>query len=356
MSDAPHLAPPRLAPPCLAPPRLAPPRLARTPRVGRAPLWCAALFAFVALGADFLASGRPVLARLRGELRFFPNLTRPSDVPGDLDGLQAVMTPGDWYVSAPVPYAPEQSRSEGEVRALRAPSSQHWLGTDRAGCDVLARLIHGARTSLGIGLLTALFALGAGVALGALAGAGGRVADALCSRVAETFSSFPPLVLLCALQAFTLGAHRGAASIVLTALALAAAGWPHYYRLVRASVRSARAQEYAVAAVALGVSPLRLAVRHLLPAAWPQVATAAAFTVPSAILLEASLAYLGVGPSVDLASWGELLHQAGFGGARWWLIAFPGLAIFLAAGSLLWLADGVRNALDPRPTALRSLR
>lgn len=318
-------------------------------RLWRAPggafaLLAVALLLFTTLLADFLASSRPILARLEGQLHLFPNLIAPDGFPDDLDAFEARMRDGDWYVPALVPYGPQQSRIGGRVRALRPPSREHWLGTDRAGVDVLARLVHGARASLGVGLTAAVLAALVGAVLGALAGGGGRRLDGLLCRIAEATVAFPPLVLLCALQA--LAWSRG---ILSTAVVLAAAGWPHLFRLVRGEVLRLREQDWVVAARAAGAGPLRLVVRHLLPATLPLVATAIAFAVPSAILLEVSLSYLGIGLSPDVPSWGELLHQAGFGAARWWLVLFPGLAIFTAAAALLLLAEAARSVLDPRP-------
>ena len=303
----------------------------------------------VALFADFLASDRPVLARVRGELRFFANVMQPTDLPPDLDGLDEAMQPGDWYIAALVPYGPLQARVRGEVHALRPPSSAHWLGTDRAGCDVFARLVHGARASLGVGLVAALLACGLGALLGLWAGAGGRFADGALSRLAEAFAAFPPLVLLCALQAIAY--ERGALGLVATGAALGLVGWPYTFRIARAQVRSARARDYVMAARSLGASPMRIALVHLAPAALPGVTVAAAFMLPSAILLEASLAYLGVGLPPDAASWGELLFQAGFGWERWWLVLFPGLALAATSACLLTVADGFRARLDPRARA-----
>lgn len=318
---------------------------ARRPWGVRVAACALATLALIALFADFLASGRPVLARVRGELRWFANVTRPADLPPDLDALDAVLRPGDWYVTALVPYGPRQSRIAGEVRALRSPSAAHWLGTDRAGCDVFARLVHGARASLGVGLVAAMLSLFLGASLGFWAGMGGRIVDGLLSRFAESFAAFPPLVLLCALQAVAY--ERGALGVIATGAALGFVGWPYTFRIARAQVRSARAMDYVLAARALGATPWRLAVVHLGPAAMPGLAVAAAFTVPSAILLEASLAYLGVGLPTDTASWGELLLQAGFGWQRWWLVAFPGLALAATAASLLVVAEALRAHYAP---------
>jgi peptide/nickel transport system permease protein len=317
-------------------------RLWRAPG-GKAALCLTAALALVTAFADFIASDRPIAARLQGKLFLFPNVVRPTGFPEDMDALRARMREGDWYLPPLVPYGPTQSRIAGEVRALRPPSSDHWLGTDRAGCDVLARLVHGARASLGVGLFAALFTALLGTALGIAAGAGGRLADGAFTRLSEAATSFPPLVLLCALQALALRP-----GVLSTALVLAAAGWPHVFRLVRGEVRRLREMDHVTAARALGARPLRVAVRHLLPGALPLVATAMAFAVPSAILLEVSLSYLGVGLPPDVPSWGELLHQAGFGAGRWWLVLFPGLAIFAAAAGLLLFAEAARALLDPR--------
>jgi peptide/nickel transport system permease protein len=318
---------------------------------GRVAVGLAAFFLLLAVFADFLASERPIAARWRGELYLLPNILAPTGFPEDHGALEATMEEGDWYLPPLVPYGPTQSRIAGEVRALRPPSAAHWLGTDRAGCDVLARLIHGARASLGVGLLAALVGCLLGTSIGALAGAGGRGADGLCSRLAETTVSFPPLVLLCALQALT-----SRPGILSTALVVGLASWPHVFRLVRGEVRRAREQDYSSAARGLGAGPWRLTWRHLLPAAGPALATAMAFAVPSAILLEASLSYLGVGLPPGVPSWGELLHQAGFGATRWWLVVPPGAAIFGAAACLLTLAERTRMLLDPRPAATLPVR
>jgi peptide/nickel transport system permease protein len=314
---------------------------------GKAALVLLALLAAIALFADFLASDRPIAARLRGELFLFPNLRAPPGFPADLAALEEAMIEGDWYLPALVSRGPLQSRMDGQIRALRPPSSEAWLGTDRAGCDVLARLVHGARASLGVGLLAAILSALLGALLGAAAGAGGRLTDALLSRVADAMVSFPPLLLLCALQA--LWTERG---LVSTAGVLAMGGWPHIFRVVRGEVRRARQTEWATAARGLGAGPSRVALRHLLPAALPALATAMAFAVPSAILLEVSLSYLGIGLPPDVPTWGELLHQAGFGAARWWLVLFPGLALFATAAGLLLFAEEVRRRLDPRAAPL----
>jgi peptide/nickel transport system permease protein len=320
-------------------------------RRGRVALCLTGFLVAVAVFADFLASDRPIAARWHGEIYLLPNVFPPAGFPADLDELTATMQEGDWYVAPLVPYGPTQSRIRGEVRALRPPSKDHWLGTDRAGCDVFARLVHGARASLGVGVCAAVFIALFGLSFGMAAGVGAAPADAVLSRIADALLSFPPLVLLCALQALALRP-----GVLSTALVIALASWPHLFRLVRADLLHTRGLDYVVAARGLGAGPLRVALRHLLPAAMPQALTAFAFAVPSAVLLEASLSYLGVGLPPDLPSWGELLHQAGFGAARWWLVAFPGAAIFATAAGLLLLAEALRALLDPRPAVLAVLR
>src|SRR5262249_27788278 len=158
----------------------------------------------------------------------FPNLLRPAGFPQDLEEIERTWQSGDWYLPALVSYGPTQSRIGGEVRALRPPSAEHWLGTDRAGCDVFSRLVHGSRTSVGVGLVAAILIALLGFILGGLAGAAGGAVDSVLSRIADTVISFPPLVLLCALQGIAL-----APGVTTTGGVIALASWPHLFRLVR---------------------------------------------------------------------------------------------------------------------------
>ncbi|HEX6852513.1 MAG TPA: ABC transporter permease [Candidatus Polarisedimenticolaceae bacterium] len=233
--------------------------------------------------------------------------------------------------------------------ALAAPSSAHWLGTDGLGRDVAARLAHGGRVSLSVGLSAATLVLAIGVPLGAWAGWKGGAVDAVISRAIEAVSCLPMLVLALALLAVTPRALRELPDALRLALVLGVLGWPVPARFVRAEVLKLRDSSPVTAARAAGAAGSRLLVRHVLPGASGPVLVAAAFTVGGAIVAEASLSFLGLGVAPPNASWGSLLAEARIHVERaWWLAVFPGLTLFATVLACNLLADGIRGGLDPR--------
>lgn len=226
---------------------------------------------------------------------------------------------------------------------LRPPSAAHLLGQDALGRDVLARLIAGARLSLGVGAAVVALTLAAGVALGALAGyAGGRVDEAL-SRAIDVLLAFPGLLLAIFLAA-VLGPGVGHAVVALAIL-----GWTGYARLTRSQVAGLRRRDFVQAAEALGATPGRVVVRHLLPLTAPALIVQATFGLSSAVLAEASLSFLGLGAPPPTPSWGAMLNE----GRSFLLVAphltlFPGLALALTVLALQLLGDGLRDRLDVR--------
>jgi len=233
-------------------------------------------------------------------------------------------------------------------RRLEAPSARDPFGTDALGRDLLSRVLHGARASLAVGLLAALFALLLGIPLGALAGYRGGIADAVVSRGVETVLCFPTLLLALAILAVA----RSLESLPDTlriALVLGATGWVPVTRYLRAEFLRLRDSEMVVAARSAGAGTLRIVVRHLLPSAMAPVLVTAAFTVAAAILLEATLSFLGLGVRPPTPTWGNLLQEARFQVDRaWWLALFPGLALFLAVLGCNLVGEGLRDWLDPR--------
>ena len=228
--------------------------------------------------------------------------------------------------------------------AFAAPSMAHPLGTDEQARDVLARVLAGGRLALHVGLGTALITLTVGLALGLVAGWLGGLTDAIVRRTADVALAFPG-ILLALLVMHLAPPDAGAWTVVL---ALAATGWAGPCRVVRALTVQLRARPWVVAARCLGAGHARILTRHLLPAVLGPAAVHATFAVAGAILGEASLSFLGLGPR-GVVSWGALLEE---GAAT--LLRSPRLVV-ATAGALLslqvglnLLADGLRDRLDPR--------
>lgn len=216
------------------------------------------------------------------------------------------------------------------------------LGTDALGRDVLAGIIYGARVSLLVGLVSTLAALAVGIPVGAIAGYfGGRIGDALM-RFTEFFQTVPSFALAIVLVAIL------QPSIVSIVLAIAIVSWPPVARLVRGEVLSLRTREYVQAAVVTGQSHGRIIWREILPNALSPVIVLASLMVATAILLESSLSFLGLGDP-NLMSWGYMVG-AGRTVIRqaWWITVFPGIAILLAVLALNLIGEGLNDALNPR--------
>jgi len=225
---------------------------------------------------------------------------------------------------------------------LRPPAPGHWMGTDDLGRDVLSGVLHGARVSLAVGLVTAAAASVIGTLVGASAGFyGGAVDDALM-RLTELVQVMPRFFL-----AVLVAALFGPSFVFLTIL-LGLTFWPTTARLLRAQVFSLREREYVLAARALGFGDARILLRHVLPNAIVVVVVSAALQVGTAILVEASLSFLGLGDRT-LVSWGKMLNDAQpFLRLAWWMSVFPGIALVLTVLGVNLLADGIYQTWDPR--------
>lgn len=225
---------------------------------------------------------------------------------------------------------------------LRQPSAAHPLGTDDLGRDLFSAVVHGARVSLLVGLVSALTATVIGVAVGGVAGyTGGLVDDALMGMT-ELFQVIPRFFLALIVVAL-LGSN-----VWLIVLLLGLTYWPGTARLLRAQVLTLRTRDYVLAARALGVPQTRILVRHVLPGALPPIVTQTALHVGGAILIEAGLSFLGLGDR-NVVSWGALLNDAQqFVRTACWMSAFPGLAITLTVLSTNLIADGLNEAWDAR--------
>jgi peptide/nickel transport system permease protein len=217
------------------------------------------------------------------------------------------------------------------------------LGSDRLGRDVLARLLRGARVSLIVGLSALAIGLGLGIAVGGLAGGLGGAADAGLMRLVDALLCFPQLVLVLALAAL-LGP-----SLPLTVLVLGATCWMPIARLVRAEVAALQSQEFVLAARAVGEGRLRILARHLLPNAIGPALVAGALLVGDLILGESALSFLGLGVQPPTASWGAMIADARDAlPLAWWGAVYPGAALVLTVIASNLVAEGLRDARDPR--------
>lgn len=237
---------------------------------------------------------------------------------------------------------------------LEGPSWAHPLGTDDLGQDLLARMLYGGRISLGVGLAAMLVAVIVGTLIGAIAGMSIGAIDAALMWLTDLFLSLPPLpLLLLVIYLFReplkqlVGPELG--TFILIVLVIGCFRWMPVARLVRAQFLSLREREFVEAARAVGMSSLRLVMRHILPNSLGPVIVAGTIDVAAAIIAESTLSFLGLGFPPDIPTWGRILFDAKdyLDIAPHWAL-FPGTAIFLAVLAINFIGDGLRDALDPR--------
>ncbi|PIE34879.1 peptide ABC transporter permease [candidate division KSB3 bacterium] len=240
---------------------------------------------------------------------------------------------------APAGYAEQKYLTE--INAF--PSLNHWFGVDAMGRDYFSRVIYGIRVSLSVGFMTACIALFIGVPLGALAGFFSGIIDWIIMRLVETFSVIPPLLV--AILFVTLFGS-GLQNVIII---LALVSWMDVCRLVRGEILALKEREYSRAAKAIGVTPYRILFRHLLPNAMAPIIVGMVLCVPNAIMMEASLSFLGVGINPPTPSWGQMISDGLYYIQFYWhLTLFPAIFLALTVLSLSFIGDGLRDAMDPK--------
>ena len=240
-------------------------------------------------------------------------------------------------------FAPYELQYVDITRQLEAPSGAHWLGTDENGADVLTHLLYGARVAVLVGLSTVGICSFVGIVLGSISGYFGGWVDEIIMRVTEILMAFPGILLAILLIFIT-----QEPSLLAVIGALSVSGWAGYARLVRGQILSERERDYVEAGKALGYPDRKILFVHILPNIMAPVIVQATFGVAGAILAEASLSFLGLGPQ-NTTSWGSLLDQ----GASYFLLTpylaiFPGVAIMITVLGINFLGDGLRDMLDTR--------
>lgn len=265
-------------------------------------------------------------------------------------------------ILAPYPYQQQSLLHQYEL-----PSDVHWLGTDQLGRDLFSRVLWGARTAILVGVVVTGIAVSMGIVLGGLAAYLAGTTDWLIGRLIDVTLSVPSIMLAILVNAafkkpFELafdGLYQAtgssffqgsnSVSYFVTLVAIAVVSWPGYARLIRGQILTLRTQEYVTAAQAVGVPTFRTLMRHIVPNALGPVIVAGTFGFSSAMILEASLSYLGIGIQPPNASWGAMINdnlQQMF--MRPWLVAVPAIVLGVAALSVNYLGDGLADALNPR--------
>ncbi len=261
-------------------------------------------------------------------------------------------------------FTAESIPSEGDLIKSFPPSLQHPMGTDEAGRDMLARVLQGGRISLMVGIISTIVSLLVGVSYGAVAGyMGGRI-DNFMMRVVDIIYAIPYILIVIVLlsvfggpntPAFiksmseTFGGGQGLSQIFLLFFALGLVSWLTMARVVRGQILSLKNQDFVMAARATGVSTPSIIFRHLVPNALGPVIVYATLTIPSVMLTEAFLSFLGIGVQAPFASWGSLAADGIKNISVFpWQLIFPGVTMALTLFSLNFLGDGLRDALDPQ--------
>jgi peptide/nickel transport system permease protein len=240
------------------------------------------------------------------------------------------------------------------------PSAEFWFGVDTSGRDVFVRTIYGARTSLIVALIATAIAVVLGIILGSLAGFHGGWVDTLISRTIDLVLSLPVLLFSIGIAATCSITAEGCLGglvepgVSLVVLIISLFTWPYIARIVRGQVLSLREKEFVEAARSMGARSSRIMFRDILPNLAAPIIVYGTLIIPSNILFEAALSFLGVGIPPETPSWGRMISDASGGQlytVAWWMLFFPGMALVLTTLAFNLVGDGLRDALDPRTQA-----
>lgn len=305
------------------------------------------LLVLVALLAPFLAGDKPYYYVDQGRWTFpvlgeLPligdSFSYPEFRETDFRKLSAVS--GAKLLMPPIPYSPTEYSLEA---MLMPPTFEHLMGTDEQGRDIAARMVHGARVSLSVGFVAVGIYVLIGLIVGSIAGYFGGWADLVIMRVIEIVMCFPTFFLILAVLAFV---GPGVFNIMVV---IGLTGWTGIARLVRGEFLRLKGLDFVQAARSLGYSTPRIIFRHVLPNALSPVLVSVTFGIASSILVESSLSFLGFGVQPPTPSWGDILSQSReFMDIAWWLMLYPGVAIFLSVTAFNLVGEGLQDAIDPR--------
>lgn len=238
--------------------------------------------------------------------------------------------------------APHDPLTQGDAM-LAAPSATHWFGTDEMGRDVFSRVVHGARISLSVGVITVAVAVVFGTVLGLVAGYFGGWIENLILRCVDAMMAFPGILLAILIMSMM------GPSLVNVMIAVGISSVPTYVRVVRGATLSVKEQDFVVAARALGAPSVTIMFRHILPNVFAPVLVLATLGMAGAVLSISGLSFLGLGAQPPTPEWGAMLSGArSFITMAWWLPTFPGLAIMISVLAINVIGDALRNVLDPR--------
>ena len=335
-------------------------------RYRRRPLAMAALafvglLILVAIFAPAIAGTKPVLCRYEGRIyapclgyfnrQWEPAIFTQDRFRGTYPQNLKQKDPESWAIWPLVfqdPYRAVREnewpgRPENPAKDEGRPSWTNLFGTDQAGVDVFAKMVHGTTVALLVGFVSMGIAGSIGILVGAIGGYFGGWVDTLTSRVTEIVMCIPTLVLILAIIAIL-----EKPTIWHTMAIIGATGWTGIARLTRGEFLRLKNAEFVMAARAAGAGPLRIMLRHILPNALAPILVPITFGIASAILVESSLSFLGFGPPPPSASWGSVLNDARSNLSMWWLVFFPGVAIFLTVLAYNLIGEGLQEATDPR--------
>lgn len=255
-------------------------------------------------------------------------------------------------ILAPVlaPYDPQDTgvakcqQGENTSRKFCGPGTAGaLLGTDDLGRDILSRIIHGARISMYVGIMTVLIGITIGTVIGIASAYAGGIVDMLIQRLVDALMGFPPIILALGLMA-ALGASINNVVIALVVILV-----PGATRVIRSQALSIKELDYTLSARAIGATPFRVMLRHMMPNVIATYIVLMTITLGFAIVVEASLSFLGVGVPPNVATWGSMLEVGReYIQKQSWLVVFPGIAIAMVVFAVNFLGDGLRDVLDPR--------